>query len=83
MFGKGSILTTFSFRILGQIVISLGALRLFGVTLGIPNLSDSFSPNNIYQIGSFLAHPPPNFQDSIWVDIKSIWARPSGTTPSK
>ena len=61
MFGKGSILTTFPFWILGQIVISLGELRLSGVTLGIPNPSGSFSPNNIYQKYSFLAHLPPNF----------------------
>ena len=61
MFGKVLFYNYILFRIWNRIAISSVQLRLSGVTLGVPNLSESFFPNDIYQTGSFLAHLPPNF----------------------
>ena len=80
--GKVLIYVTFPFIILDRIVISLGGMRISGVTLGFLTFLIDFSQTRLIKQDSIYHIFPPMLLLSSWVDIKSIWARPFGTTPN-
>ena len=79
--GKVLIYVTFSFIRLDRIVISLGAMRISGVTLGFLTFLIIFSQAKLNTQDYFYHIFLPILVILSRVDIKSIRARPSNTTP--